>query len=51
VRVGAASVNPVDWKIRDGQLRVVLKFPYIPGGDIAGEVVAGTPGIRGIRSL
>ncbi len=46
VRVRAASVNPVDWKICEGQLRLLLhpKFPYIPGGDIAGEVVAGTPG-------
>jgi NADPH:quinone reductase-like Zn-dependent oxidoreductase len=45
VRVRAASVNPVDWKIREGQLRLLLhpKFPYIPGGDIAGEVVAAGP--------
>jgi NADPH:quinone reductase-like Zn-dependent oxidoreductase len=41
VRVRAAGVNPVDWKIRRGDLRLVLRlgFPYIPGGDIAGEVV------------
>jgi NADPH:quinone reductase-like Zn-dependent oxidoreductase len=41
VRVRAAGVNPVDWKIRQGQLRFILrpKFPYVPGGDIAGEVV------------
>jgi NADPH:quinone reductase-like Zn-dependent oxidoreductase len=33
VRVRAASVNPVDWKIREGQLRFILypKFPYVPG--------------------
>ena len=38
----AAGVNPVDWKIRRGDLRPILwlRFPYIPGGDIAGEVVA-----------
>jgi NADPH:quinone reductase-like Zn-dependent oxidoreductase len=42
VRVRAASVNPVDWKIRRGEVRLFLhiKFPYIPGGDVAGEVVA-----------
>lgn len=42
VRVRAAGVNPVDWKIRQGQLRFILRptFPYVPGGDIAGEVVA-----------
>ena len=42
VRVRAAGVNPIDWKIRQGKLRFVLrpKFPFIPGVDIAGEVVA-----------
>jgi NADPH:quinone reductase-like Zn-dependent oxidoreductase len=46
VRVRAAGVNPVDWKIRQGQLRFILhpKFPYIPGGDIAGEVVEADAG-------
>jgi NADPH:quinone reductase-like Zn-dependent oxidoreductase len=41
VRVRAAGVNPVDWKIRRGDLRLILrvKFPYCPGGDVAGEVV------------
>jgi len=45
VRVRAAGVNPVDWKIRQGQLRFILrpKFPFIPGGDIAGEVVSTGP--------
>jgi NADPH:quinone reductase-like Zn-dependent oxidoreductase len=42
VRVRAAGVNPVDWKIRRGDLRMFLRirFPYIPGGDVAGHVVA-----------
>ncbi len=42
VRVRAAGVNPLDWKIRQGQLRlfVRLRFPYVPGSDIAGEVVS-----------
>lgn len=33
VRVRAASINPVDWKIRQGQLRFILrpKFPFVPG--------------------
>jgi NADPH:quinone reductase-like Zn-dependent oxidoreductase len=40
VRVRAAGVNTLDWKIRQGQLRlfVRLRFPYVPGSDIAGEV-------------
>ncbi len=42
IDVRAASVNPVDWKIRRGDLRAFLwlRFPYIPGGDVAGEVAA-----------
>ena len=42
VRVRAAGVNPVDWKIRRGSLRMILpaKFPLVLGYDIAGEVEA-----------
>ena len=41
VAVRAASLNPVDWKIRDGQLKAALRFPFphILGRDLAGEVV------------
>jgi len=41
LRVRAASVNPVDWKIRKGGLRLVMpaKFPLVLGYDVAGEVV------------
>ncbi|MGP0069718.1 MAG: NAD(P)-dependent alcohol dehydrogenase [Isosphaeraceae bacterium] len=47
VKVHASGVNPVDRKIRRGDLRLILwlRFPYIPGGDIAGEVVAVGPGV------
>ncbi|UOG76486.1 NAD(P)-dependent alcohol dehydrogenase [Hymenobacter tibetensis] len=40
VRVRASSVNPVDWKVRQGDLKLItgLKFPKIPGRDVAGEV-------------
>ncbi len=40
LRVRAAGVNPVDWKICKGQMwpLVRLHFPYIPGADVAGEV-------------
>jgi NADPH:quinone reductase-like Zn-dependent oxidoreductase len=52
VRVRAAGVNPVDWKIRRGDLRLVLRigFPYIPGGDIAGEVVEVGAGVTRFRA-
>lgn len=45
VRVRAASVNPLDSKIRTGQLRYVMpaKFPLVPGFDLAGEVEAVGP--------
>ena len=51
VRVRAAGVNPVDWKIRRGDLRMVLRlgFPYIPGGDVAGEVVDVGAGVTRFR--
>ncbi len=41
VQVHAASINPVDFKIRDGKLRPVLRYrlPIVLGGDLAGVVV------------
>lgn len=40
VRVRAASVNPVDWKMRQGYLDQVMDvtFPAVPGWDVAGVV-------------
>jgi len=45
LRVRAAGINPVDWKIRKGSLRLVMpaKFPLILGADVAGEVEAVGP--------
>lgn len=42
VRVLATSVNPVDWKLHTGQYRRIMpvRFPSIPGFDLAGEVTA-----------
>lgn len=40
VRVKASSVNPVDWKIREGHLDGMMDavFPVVPGWDVAGVV-------------
>jgi NADPH:quinone reductase-like Zn-dependent oxidoreductase len=52
VRVRAAGVNPVDWKIRQGQLRFIVRpnFPFIPGGDIAVEVVSAGPEVTEFKA-
>jgi NADPH:quinone reductase-like Zn-dependent oxidoreductase len=41
IEVHAASVNPVDYKIRNGELKYVLpaRFPLILGSDLSGVVV------------
>jgi 2-desacetyl-2-hydroxyethyl bacteriochlorophyllide A dehydrogenase len=41
VKVYASSVNPIDWKIRQGALSLISgsTFPKILGFDLAGEVV------------
>ncbi|WP_341737837.1 NAD(P)-dependent alcohol dehydrogenase [Microcoleus sp. CAWBG640] len=41
VQVRASSVNPVDWKIRQGHLQLLsgFNFPRIVGSDISGVVV------------
>lgn len=42
VRVKAASVNPVDWKVMSGGLDPLMMtvFPAVPGWDVAGVVEA-----------
>jgi NADPH:quinone reductase-like Zn-dependent oxidoreductase len=41
IKVLGAGVNPVDWKIREGQMKENIRheFPFIPGCDVAGSVV------------
>jgi len=46
VRVRACGVNHVDLWVRRGLPFLKVKFPFIPGGDIAGEVIAAGPGAR-----
>jgi len=48
VRVRATSVNPVDWKVREGYLKGAFPhhLPIIPGWDLAGVVEAVGPAVR-----
>lgn len=46
VQVSAASINPIDWKIREGQMgqRYGDSFPLVLGFDCSGVVAAAGPG-------
>lgn len=41
VKVVAAGINPVDYKVREGYLKLLMPavFPVVPGWDVAGVVV------------
>ncbi len=47
LRVEATSVNPMDWKIREGFMKEMLPiaFPFTPGGDVAGVVEEAGAGV------
>jgi NADPH:quinone reductase-like Zn-dependent oxidoreductase len=51
VKVLASSVNPIDWKVRQGMLKILTgsKFPRILGSDLAGEVLEAGNGDRHLR--
>ena len=38
IRVHAAGVNPLDWKIREGYVKGLNRLPLIPGWDVSGVV-------------
>jgi len=48
VKIHAAAVNPIDWKIRNGQFECVFEhtFPITPGWDMAGVIEALGPGVE-----
>jgi NADPH:quinone reductase-like Zn-dependent oxidoreductase len=48
VRVHAAGVNPVDWKIREGKLGQI-PLPSIMGNDFSGEIEALGPDVTEFR--
>lgn len=46
IKVGAAGLNPVDYKMRQGKLRLLFRprLPFIAGCELAGTVVGVGPG-------
>lgn len=51
VEVYAASINPIDWKVRAGYLKemVPLQFPAILGGDFSGVVTGVGEGVGNFK--
>lgn len=41
IKVHSAGINPLDWKIRQGELKFLLgaKFPIILGNDASGVII------------
>lgn len=52
VRIHAAGINPVDWKIRAGYLKefMPISFPAILGMDLSGVVEAVGPGVTRFKA-
>jgi len=52
VEIRAVSVNPVDWKTRQGALKILLgsKFPMIIGSDFAGIIKEVAPDVGSFKS-
>jgi NADPH:quinone reductase-like Zn-dependent oxidoreductase len=53
VRIDAAGVNPVDWKIREGFMAkrgAARAFPFTLGQDFAGQVIAVGEDVTGIEA-
>jgi len=50
VDIAAASLNPIDWKMRAGHIRQFFEFdlPHVPGRDFSGTVRAVGEGVEGI---
>ncbi len=48
VRVSAASINPLDKMVRNGEFKQLLKYkpPFVIGHDVAGVVTQVGPGVR-----
>jgi len=51
VKMLSTSVNPIDYKIRRGDMKQImpLQLPFIPGYDLAGQVVALGEGVTRLK--
>jgi NADPH:quinone reductase-like Zn-dependent oxidoreductase len=51
VKMASTSVNPIDYKIRRGDMQDImpLQLPFIPGYDLAGQVVALGEGVTSVK--
>ncbi|MFF6787084.1 zinc-binding dehydrogenase [Streptomyces sp. NPDC012510] len=51
VRVSAASINPLDKMVRNGEFKQLLKYkpPFVLGHDVAGVVTRVGSGVRGLE--
>jgi NADPH:quinone reductase-like Zn-dependent oxidoreductase len=51
VKMASTSVNPIDYKIRRGDMQEImpLQLPFIPGYDLAGQVVALGEGVTSVK--
>jgi NADPH:quinone reductase-like Zn-dependent oxidoreductase len=49
VRVKAVSINPIDWKIREGYLQDFVSLPTTLGSDIAGDIESLGDGVEGLE--
>lgn len=47
VRIKATSINPVDWKIREGYMQDYVALPVMLGSDVAGDIEALGEGVEG----
>ncbi len=51
ISVAATSVNPVDWKVREGRLKMFSgkKFPLVIGTELSGEIIELGKNVKGFR--
>jgi NADPH:quinone reductase-like Zn-dependent oxidoreductase len=51
VKMASTSINPIDYKIRRGDMQEImpLQLPFIPGYDLAGQVVALGEGVTSVK--